>query len=114
MKAALVAMLLAVDGGVPAPAHTFSAPIYRACPDASGAPAAFYVGDGGTVQNAWVLPDPRGARQACLLSACEEYRALNSGDKPVPGQTGMVVTIVSVAVVLAAGAGFAAGWIARR
>jgi len=98
------------DGGnVPAP---FSHRIYGACPVTSEAAVPADGPDGGS---GWFLPGQRGPRLACLLAACEEYRAQNEGERP-PALNVPLVTTVAVVVAAAVGvaAGFALGFTFRK
>lgn len=71
LSLALTLSLAQFDGGAEdAGTKPFAHAIYGSCPDATDAGLAYHDADAG----AWVLPDPRGARQACLLAACEEDR----------------------------------------
>ena len=95
LSLALTLALGQLDGGISAEEASdagiedagtkpFSAAIYGSCPDATDAGLAYR----DEALKAWVLPDPRGARQACLLAACEEDRRYRqSPEATVTGQT---------------------------
>ncbi len=93
-----------MDAGEPdagEPIVPFASPIYGSCPDARDAGRAVRV-DGG-----WLLPDPRGPRQACLLEACESDRKSKEDQlKNAPVPPAWLAISISVGLV---GAAFAAG-----
>ena len=86
----------------------FSAAIYGSCPDVGDAGSAYH--DDGL--HAWVLPDPRGPRTACLLAACEEDRRYRSSPEATTPAWVWPVT-VAADLVLKAGISIAT-WAATR
>ncbi len=76
--------------------------VWSVCPDASDAGPAYEL-DGG----AWVLPAPRGPRQACLLAGCEEYA--RRAESTLPAFSTEAVTLMLVFAVLGAITGLFGG-----
>lgn len=88
MTAALLALLLATDGG------SFDSPLYGTCPD--GPPPVLVDYDGGL---AVLLPPLRAQRDACLMATCETRRSELEAAPPVP----LAATVIVAAAAFVAG-----------
>jgi hypothetical protein len=98
----------AMDGGTAAPdAGPFADPLYSQCPPNDPTQPATQDADG-----SWRLPPVRAARQACLLTTCNERRLQLEAAPPPLGSTSLI--FAAIVMVIGFGLGGYLGWTVAR